>query len=153
MRRRIAEIAQKFREKGATSPERAMSAQELGLPPRFKEAMKRRLGQTGIFVEVGGKYYLNEARLEEIQQQRGMQGGIMSSTRRNMMNLRIARMVVVVVLLVTILTNLFVRNTSVWILVVGLIVVLVVLTVLMIFYTARMRGRRSADNSGIQASS
>ncbi len=121
MRRRIMEIAQKFREKGATSPERAMTAQELGLPPRFEEAMKRRLGQTGIFVEVGGKYYLNEARLVEIQQQRGMEGGVMSGIWRTMMTLRIARMVVVVVLLITILTNLFVRNTSVWILVVGLI--------------------------------
>jgi hypothetical protein len=150
MRRRIGEIAQKFREKGATSPERAMSAQELGLPPRFEEAMKRRLGQTGIFVDVGGKYYLNEARLEQLARERG---GARGGVRRNMMTLRIARMVVVVVLLITILTNLFVRNTSVWILVVGLIVVLVILTVMQIYYTSRMRGRLSADNSGIQAPS
>lgn len=145
MRRRIAEIAQKFREKGATSPERAMSAQELGLPPRFEEAMKRRLGQTGIFVEVGGKYYLNEARLEQLARERG---GTMGGVRRSMMTLRIARMAVVVVLLITILTNLFVRNTSVWILIAGLIVVLVILTVMQIYYTSRMRGRRS-DNSSL----
>jgi hypothetical protein len=47
-----------------------MTSQELGLPPRFEEAMHRRLGQSGIFVEVNGKYYLNEERLRQIQEQR-----------------------------------------------------------------------------------
>jgi len=51
-----------------------MSIQELGLPPRFEEAMHRRLGQTGIFVEVNGKYYLNEERLRQIQEQRARGG-------------------------------------------------------------------------------
>ena len=155
MRGRIQEIAQRFREKGATSPERAMSAQELGLPPRFEEAMKRRLGQTGIFVEVGGKYYLNEARLEQIRQQRGFQGGAGGSVWTNMMILRIARMAVVVILLVTFLANLFVRNEYVWIAVAGLLVILVVLTVLMIYYTSRIRGMRQGfsrpDNFGNQS--
>ena len=115
--------------------------------------MKRRLGQTGIFVEVGGKSYLNEARLEQIAQQRG---GARGNIRGNMMTLRIARMVVVVLLLITILTNLVVRNGSIWILVAGLIVVLVVMTIMQIYYTSRIRGRRpgfSADNSWIQAPS
>jgi hypothetical protein len=71
----LREIIQKFREKGATSPEKAMTIQELGLPPRFEEAMHRRLGQTGIFVEVNGKYYLNEERLRQIQEQRAQRGG------------------------------------------------------------------------------
>lgn len=70
IRQRLQEIIQKFREKGATTPEKAMSTQELGLPPRFEEAMHRRLGQTGIFVETNGKYYLNEERLKQIQEQR-----------------------------------------------------------------------------------
>jgi uncharacterized membrane protein len=74
MRQRLQEIIQKFREKGATSPEKAMTIQELGLPPRFEEAMHRRLGQTGIFVEVNGKYYLNEDRLKQIQEQRAQRG-------------------------------------------------------------------------------
>jgi hypothetical protein len=47
-----------------------MTIQELGLPPRFEEAMHRRLGQLGIFVEANGKYYLNEERLKQIQEQR-----------------------------------------------------------------------------------
>ncbi len=77
MWQRIQEVVQKFQEKGATTPEKALTAQELGLPPRFEQAMHRRLGQTGIFVEVNGKYYLNEERLKQIQQQRaaGTEGG------------------------------------------------------------------------------
>jgi hypothetical protein len=51
-----------------------MTIQELGLPPRFEEAMHRRLGQLGIFVEVNGKYYLNEDRLKQIQDQRAKAG-------------------------------------------------------------------------------
>jgi hypothetical protein len=74
MRRRLHEIIERFRQKGATSPEKAMTPQELGLPPRFEEAMHRRLGQLGIFVEINGKYYLNEERLEQIQEQRAKVG-------------------------------------------------------------------------------
>jgi len=74
MRRRLHEIIEKFRQKGATSPEKAMTIQELGLPPRFEEAMHRRLGQSGIFVEINGKYYLNEERLKQIQEQRAKEG-------------------------------------------------------------------------------
>jgi len=43
-----------------------MTAEELVLPAEFKERMKRRLGQLGIFVEVNGKYYLSEERLKEV---------------------------------------------------------------------------------------
>jgi len=77
IRTRLQEIIRKFREKGATTPEKALTLQELGLPPRFEQAMHRRLGQTGIFVEVNGKYYLNEERLKQIQERRanGAAGG------------------------------------------------------------------------------
>jgi hypothetical protein len=74
IRRRIREIVEKFRQKGATDPEKAMTVQELGLPPRFEQAMHRRLGQTGIFVEVNGKYYLNEERLKQIEAQHANSG-------------------------------------------------------------------------------
>jgi hypothetical protein len=73
-RRRLYGIIERFRQKGATSPEKAMTVQELGLPPRFEEAMHRRLGQSGIFVEVGGKYYLDEERLKQVQEQRAKAG-------------------------------------------------------------------------------
>ena len=74
MHRRLQGLIEKFRQKGATSPEKAMTIQELGLPPRFEEAMHRRLGQSGIFVETNGKYYLNEERLKQIQDQRAKMG-------------------------------------------------------------------------------
>lgn len=74
MFRRHAEIRQhllimieKFRQKEALSPEKAMTAEELGLPDDFKERIKRRLGQSGVFVEVNGRYYLSEERLKEVQ--------------------------------------------------------------------------------------
>ena len=68
IRKQLTEIIAKFKEKSATTPEKALTAQELGLPPRFEEAMHRRLGRTGIFVEVNGKYYLSEERLKEVQE-------------------------------------------------------------------------------------
>jgi hypothetical protein len=67
IRERLFEVIGRFREKGAVSAERAMTLEELGLPARFQEAMKRRLGRIGVF-EVNGKYYLSEERLKEVQE-------------------------------------------------------------------------------------
>ena len=61
------DTSEKFRQKGALSAEKAMTAEELGLPAEFKERMKRRLGKLGVFVEVDGKYYLSEERLKEVK--------------------------------------------------------------------------------------
>jgi hypothetical protein len=69
IREHLQELIQKFRQKDALTPEKALTAEELGLPPEFKERMKRRLGQLGVFVEVDGKYYLSEQRLKEVQKQ------------------------------------------------------------------------------------
>jgi hypothetical protein len=68
IRKQLTELIAKFKEKGATTPEKALTPEELGLPPRFQEAIQRRLGKTGIFVEVNGKYYLSEERLKEVQE-------------------------------------------------------------------------------------
>jgi hypothetical protein len=65
MRERILRLVERFRAKGALSPETAMAASDLGLAPRFERAIEGRLGRTGIFVKVGGKYYLSEERLKE----------------------------------------------------------------------------------------
>jgi lipoate-protein ligase A len=67
IREHLLNIIEKFRQKGALSPEKAMTPEELGLPAEFKERMKRRLGQIGVFVEVNGKYYLSEERLKEVK--------------------------------------------------------------------------------------
>jgi len=139
-RERIRLMAQKFREKGAISPESAMTSQQLGLPPRFEEAMKQRLGQTGIFVEVGGKYYLNEQRFREFEQRQMLgwaRNSEMSSTRRNMSAVRIARMVLGILILSLILVNfLSGRILLVWIAIAVLIVVWICLSVLQIYYIA-----------------
>ncbi len=68
IRERLIEIIARFKQKGATNPEKALTASELGLPPRFEQAMHRRLGLSGIFVEINGKYYLSEQRLKEVQE-------------------------------------------------------------------------------------
>lgn len=70
-RERMREIIEKFRQKGATSPDKAMTVEELELPPEFNQMMQGRLGQSGIFVEVDSKYYLNEERLKEMRARRG----------------------------------------------------------------------------------
>jgi hypothetical protein len=66
-RQRLLALVEKFRQKGATSPDTAQTAEELGLPPTFSQMMQRRLGQSGVFVEVNGKYYLSEERFKEFQ--------------------------------------------------------------------------------------
>ena len=72
--KRLYEAIAIFRQKGATSPETALTLQELGLPPEFQDLMSRRLGQSGIVVEVNGRYYLDEKRLEETRQRMAGRG-------------------------------------------------------------------------------
>jgi len=64
---RIRAIIQNFRAKGALSPETALTAQELGLSRIFVRIMKRRRGRTRIFMEVNGRYYLDEKALQEMK--------------------------------------------------------------------------------------
>ena len=42
---RLLELIEKFRQKGATSPDTALTLEELGLPPRFKNLVHRRQGR------------------------------------------------------------------------------------------------------------
>jgi len=62
---RIRQIVKTFQSKGATSPETALTAEELGLSRLFVRIMKRRKGRTRIFIEVNGRYYLDEKALQE----------------------------------------------------------------------------------------
>jgi len=64
---RIREIIQTFQAKGALSPVTALTAQELGLSRIFVRIMKRRRGKTKVFVEVNGKYYLDENALRAMK--------------------------------------------------------------------------------------
>jgi hypothetical protein len=146
IRERLNEIIQIFRQKGATSPEKAMTAQELGLPPRFEEAMHRRLGRIGIFVEVNGKYYLSEERLKQIEEQRSKGGGWgggggLGGLRRNMISLRIARLAMATIFIVLLPVNLFVFSWELRIVAALVSAAWLALTVAQIAYVARMRRR------------
>ncbi|MBM3292335.1 hypothetical protein FJY84_06615 [Candidatus Bathyarchaeota archaeon] len=61
-------VAERFRVKGALSESKALTLEELELPFRFKDAMFKRLGKSGIFIEVNGKYYLSEDQLKKFNQ-------------------------------------------------------------------------------------
>ncbi len=65
---KLLKVIEEFRKKGAVSPDRAVSVEELGLPQNLIEAMKWRLGRLGVFVEVDGKIYLSEERLKEVRE-------------------------------------------------------------------------------------
>ena len=62
---RIKQLAQTFKEQGATSPETAKTPDELGLPPMFEMMMQMptQMSQSGAFIEKDGKYYLVEEKL------------------------------------------------------------------------------------------
>ena len=89
--------------------------------------MHRRLGATGIFVEVNGRYYLDEAKLNQVQERRrawegGMGGGGMGGggPRGSMVTVRIVRMMVGLAAVVLAVTNiLFVRDIDLSLVVVG----------------------------------
>ncbi|HVP93531.1 MAG TPA: hypothetical protein VMS94_07325 [Acidobacteriota bacterium] len=146
VRKWLSEIIEKFRQKGVVSPDKAMTAEELGLPPIFQEAMKRRLGQSGIFVEVNGKYYLNEARLKEIEGMRQTEGTAWGS-RNRMFTLRIVRMIMTVVVVSLLLASAFVQNSELWILAAVFFAAWLVITVLEIYYMSRIRRRFKASQN------
>jgi len=73
---RLAEIkemvlkeVEKFRQKGAVSPEKAMSVEELGLSPKFKTFLRSSPRLFGVFVKVDNKYYLSEEQLKKFEEQ------------------------------------------------------------------------------------
>lgn len=64
---RLREIVKTFQAKGALSPETALTAEELGLSRMFVRIMRRRRGKTRVFVEVNGRYYLDESALHQMK--------------------------------------------------------------------------------------
>ena len=140
-RKWLAEIIEKFRQKGAVSADKAMSVEELGLPFGFEEAMKRRLGRSGIFVEVGGKYYLDEARLKEIQEQKRVGGGAAWGSRSRLFTLRIVRMIVAFVAVAVLLASFFVLSWELRVVAVVCMGVWLAISVLQIYYLSRVRRR------------
>jgi YVTN family beta-propeller protein len=66
---KIDQTIQIFKEKGAISPETALTADELGLSRIFVRLIKRRREKLKIFVEINGKYYLDQQALKEKKQE------------------------------------------------------------------------------------
>jgi hypothetical protein len=137
------DVVEKFRQKGAVSPDRAMTAEELGLPPRFEQAMKRRLGRSGVFVELNGKYYLSEERLKQIEELRSARGGT-RNPRKRIMTLRLFQLFTVVLLVALFLANLFIQSSELRVISVVLLVVWLLISVLQIFYLSQTRKRFSS---------
>jgi len=140
-RERFLAIVEKFRQMGATSPDRAMTLEELGLPPRFKDLINRRLGKLGVFVEVNGKYYLSEKRLEEIQKQRFMGGETPRGLRRKLLLLRILRIATGIFFITLLLVNLFVGSHEIRVISSAFLVALLALSILQIYYLIRVKKR------------
>jgi hypothetical protein len=151
-RNRINNIAQKFREAGATSATTAKTASELGLPPRFEQAMHRRLGQSGVFVEINGKYYLDEGRLAQFNQTgmgswQGQRMGAYRGARETLFGLRIARMLIVLAIFLLGIANLFYFHSfDLWLVTGGLVIVAVIIFVMQIYYMFKVRRTRNLGN-------
>ena len=142
IRKRLFEVIEKFRQKGAVSPERAMTAEELGLPPGFQEAMKRRLGRSGIFVEVNGKYYLSEERLKQIEGMSRAEGAAWSS-RKRMLTLRIVKMAMIILFVTFMLVNISIQSWEIRLIAFLFLVVWLVISILQIYYLSRIRKKIS----------
>jgi hypothetical protein len=138
------DVVEKFRQKGAVSPDKAMKAEELGLPPRFEEAMKRRLGRLGVFVEVNGKYYLSEERLKQVEELRSARGGTWNP-RNRILTLRLFQLVTIVLVVSLFLVNLFYPSWELKIVSTALLVVWLVIAMLQIYFLSRVRKRYTSQ--------
>jgi hypothetical protein len=134
------DIVEKFRQEGALSPDEAMTPEELGLPPTFEEAMKRRLGRSGVFVEVNGKYYLSEERLKQIEEMRSARGGA-RNPRKRIITLRLVQIVTVVIFVIVLLVNLYAQSWELRVVSAVVLVVWLLIAILQIYYLSRARAR------------
>jgi ABC-type multidrug transport system fused ATPase/permease subunit len=140
------DVVEKFRQKGAVSLDKAMTSEELGLPPRFEEAMKRRLGRLGVFVEMNGKYYLSEDRLKQLEQLRSPRSET-GNPRKRIMTLRLFQLVTVVLFVTVLIVNLFVQSWELRAVSVVFLGVWLLLSILQIYYLSRVRKRFSSQQA------
>ena len=140
------EIVEKFRQKGALSLEKAMTAQELNLPARFETAMKRRLGTLGVFIEVNGKYYLSEERLKQIEELRSQSGGA-QNLRNRIMTLRLIQLATVALVVILLLLNIYVQSWELRIVSIVFLVVLLLISILQFYYVSKTRRRFSQQTN------
>ena len=57
-------VVDTFREKGATTPEKAMTWKQLGFPEAFEHILPQIQSDKSPIVKKGNKYYLSETRLK-----------------------------------------------------------------------------------------
>jgi len=138
VRKWLYEVVEKFRQKDATSPDKAMTAEELGLPPIFKEAMKRCLGRLGIFIEVNGKYYLLEERLKQMEEMQATRSGAWK-IRKKIVTLRLAQLVILALFVTLLLLNLFVQSWELRIASAFLLVIWLIMAILQIYHILHAR--------------
>jgi hypothetical protein len=136
------DIVEKFRQKGALSPDKTMTPEELGLPPRFEESMKRRLGRLGVFVEVNGKYYLSEERLKQIEEMRSTRGRGWHP-RSRIITLRLFQTVTVVLFVSLFLVNLYVQSWELRLVSAIVLVAWLLIAILQIYFLSQARKRLS----------
>ena len=139
MKRWFYEVVERFREKGAISPEKAMTIGELGLPPQFEIAMNKRLGQSGVFVAINGKYYLSEEKLKQIEKFRAA-GSVLDSKRRILM-LRTIQPIIVFLFLILIIMGFLIQSSELQVISILLLTVWLVISVYLIYYLSRLRRR------------
>jgi len=60
-----------FQKKGATTPEKALTLSDLGIPEELRQLIPPVMPEIFPFVKVGEKYYLSEERLETFRKQGG----------------------------------------------------------------------------------
>ena len=144
MQRWFNDVVEKFRQKGAVSPDKAMTAEELGLPPRFEEAMKRRLGRLGVFVEVNGKYYLSEERLKQVEELRSARGRAWNP-RNRILTLRLFQLVTIVLFVSLFVLNLFYPSWELRVVSAIFLVLWLVIAILQIYFLSRIRKRYASQ--------
>lgn len=113
--------------------------------------MNRRLGQTGIFVRINDRYYLDENRLAQFnqsgfgwQRRGGPRLGQNYQTRQSLLTLRIVRIVLSILVILLILGNLFYFHSFyVWVGIGILFIATVVISVMQIYYLSRLRRARN----------
>jgi hypothetical protein len=142
------ELVEKFRQKGATSPEKAMTPEELNLPPRFEMAMNRRLGRSGVFVEVNGKYYLSEERLKHVEE-RGFLKEEVLTARRNILALRIGQIIMIVLFFSFFLASILLNNWYFRIVGIVFLIVWLAISVIQIYFLSRLRRRQLQGHAPI----
>ncbi len=140
------EVVARFQKKGAVSPDKAMTPEELGLPPTFEVAMKRRLGRLGIFIEVDGKYYLSEQRLKQLEELRSKRW-VSKGPRKKLMTLRILQLVIGILVVILILFNFFVESYEARLISFFLIIVWLFVSIIRLYYAIRLgRSRKIPDS-------